>query len=298
MISESNDITARYAAEVVAGCVVLVAGEARATLCLRGAELRDWSVGGRAILWHGKPEIWDGVAPVLFPVCGALRGDLVRYPDRTARMPMHGFAQHWDFVLAGRGDDWVELVLRDDADSRAIYPYSFTLTLRYRLEEAGLTQELSVETDGPVPLPYALGVHPGFAVPGGQALLRFEREETPDIPVVIDRMFTGHRRPSGLSGRRLRLGAESFSAGGLCFLDAKSRALRLERPDGHGVEMQLEGFPHLVIWGRPGADLVALEGWTGFGDAVGWEGEFERRPSMRLLEPGQEDRYRVALSVF
>lgn len=33
---------------------------------------------GTEFLWQGDPAYWSGQAPVLFPICGSLRGDEAR----------------------------------------------------------------------------------------------------------------------------------------------------------------------------------------------------------------------------
>jgi galactose mutarotase-like enzyme len=273
-------------------------GAARATIARRGAEALIWRIGDRDMLWSGDPAWWGQVAPVLFPICGAARDDIVRFGGVPHPMPLHGFAAGLDFAIAATTDNTVVLTLTDGPATRPSLPFPFRLALRYALTDNDLSIDLDVTNPGPEPLPYALGLHPGFALPGGVGAVEFEAVESETVPVVRDRLFTAERRPSGVAGRRLDTGADTFARGALCFLDAASRSLRMSGPDGHGVGVRFEGFPHLVLWGRPGAPFLAVEAWTGHGDSVGFSGDFAERASMRLLPPGETASYGAVFSAF
>src|SRR5580704_18692348 len=65
-----------------------------------GAELsilRDGS--GRDLLWDGNPEFWNGRAPLLFPIVGALAGGVYRVADKTYALSRHGFARGKPFEV-------------------------------------------------------------------------------------------------------------------------------------------------------------------------------------------------------
>mgnify|MGYP002519715973 CR=1 FL=1 len=49
--------------------VILDNGNIRAEIAELGAEIRRLTVNGEDRFWSGDPEIWGGVAPVLFPNC-------------------------------------------------------------------------------------------------------------------------------------------------------------------------------------------------------------------------------------
>lgn len=276
----------------------LAHGTAAAEVSANGAELARWSLAGRDLLWSGDPAHWGATAPVLFPVCGALSGGIARFGAMSVTMPVHGFAHAARFRPLAAADDMLVLELRDTPETRALYPFAFRLRVTFRLAAIGLVQRLELHNPGPAPLPHALGLHPGFAVPGGVAEIAFEAEEDPQVPVIEAGLISAARRPSGLEGRRLRLDRSSFAAGALCFLGAKGRALRLTRPDGHGIAIRYGGIAHLALWGRPGADFIALEGWTGHGDASGFAGDFAARPSTRWLVPGGTARLSALFRAF
>ena len=47
-----------------------------------GAELKSIRKAGVEYLWEGRPEVWSGSAPLMFPICGGLRNDTYRYAGK------------------------------------------------------------------------------------------------------------------------------------------------------------------------------------------------------------------------
>ena len=274
-------------------------GTAQASVATSGAEAVAWSISDRAVLWPGDDRWWPGSAPVLFPVCGASRNGRVRHGETDVGMPLHGFAKDADFSVTAQTDDAVTLSLSDDAGTRALFPYPFRLTIRYALSEQTLTQTLTVANTGDAPMPYALGVHPGFTLADGLGEIAFEKAEAAEVPVIIDRLFSDQRQPSGIDGTRLSRSPALFErVGSLCLLNAASRSLTMTGPDGHGLTATFDGFPHIVLWAPPGAPFVAIEGWTGHGDPTGYDGQFADRPSTSWLSPGGSARYAATFTAF
>ncbi|TIW90948.1 MAG: aldose 1-epimerase family protein, partial [Mesorhizobium sp.] len=104
-----------------------------ATVVGQGAELvslRD--ADGTEFLWQAGPE-WRRHSPVLFPIVGRLKGDQMRHRGRTYPMTQHGFARDKPFTWARKGSRSCTLVLTDDADTRAHYPFAFRLEVTYTL---------------------------------------------------------------------------------------------------------------------------------------------------------------------
>src|SRR5262245_33426603 len=102
-------------------------GDAAAVIAVRGAEPQSWSLRGRDLLWQADPAYWERTSPLLFPIVGRARNDTIRVDGRSYRIGIHGFAASKDFSVVEKTDDSVRLILRDDADTREIFPFSFEL---------------------------------------------------------------------------------------------------------------------------------------------------------------------------
>ena len=278
--------------------IELTSGASRARISPHGAEWLAWSVDGRELLWAPDGVHWDRTAPVLFPVCGWTRGGVARVAGETFPLGLHGFAIGERFEVVGQGADHVTLRLTQSAATLAQYPFPFTLEVTYRLDDSSMEVAALIRNPGDAPMPYAFGLHPGFRWPlagGDKAAHRlvFDAPERAEVPVIAPGgLFSQQMRPVPVEGRKLLLDEALFAREALCFLGAASEGLSFEGPEGR-LRMDWEGFPHLVVWSRPGAPFLCLETWTGHGDPEGFEGDLFDKPSMITLPPGGEGRHRV-----
>ncbi len=299
--------------------IIIRHGDARAKVALRGAEMKSWSVGGRELIWQGDEKYWADSAPILFPVVGWTR-DGVLVDGRRYPLGLHGFAREQNFVVTRQEADRAVLRLKANPTTRALYPFEFAFYVEYIIQNNVLSIIINVTNEDDKILPYACGLHPGFvwplpgatpSLPGGADLMpggasslpggvwphfvRFDRDERAEVPVIAPGgLFSTRTRKIPLEGRELALTSGLFEEA-LCFLDARSAGLEFFARDAQGGEkpclrMELENFPHIALWSRPGAPFLCLEAWTGHGDPEGFDGDIFAKPSLRLLKPGETAR--------
>lgn len=258
------------------------------------ASIRD--AQGMEYLWQGDPQSWPGRATILFPYVGRLRNGRAESAQGPVIGSGHGFARRCDFALVSLTDTAVTLQITDSEETRAVYPYAFSLMLTYALEGDALRQTYTVQNSGKVSLPYCLGGHPGFNVPlipGEQFedyTVTFDQSETADCPMVdMEEGLILHKRNRFLTDRdRFSLNHVLFRGDALIFDQLKSRRVRLcSAVSGRGVEMDFEGWDILGIWSYPeDAPFICLEPWTG---AATWDVEddvFEHKRGMAFLAVG------------
>ncbi len=168
--------------------------------------------------------------------------------------------------------------------------------MEYILQNSELRVVIHVINQDEKTLPYACGLHPGFAwpLPGGEGrhFLRFDEVERTQVPVIAPGgLFSTQNRAIAFDGRELPLSEELFVEA-LCFLDARSQGVTLHAGAGAKpcLRMELENFPHIALWSRPGGKFLCLEAWTGHGDPENFNGDIFEKPSMRLLAPGESSR--------
>lgn len=282
--------------------IELEAGPSRAVVSPLGAEMRAWSVDGVPLLWEPDPAIWADVAPVLFPVVGWTRGSRILVDGRSYPLGLHGFARGQNFAVVERSPSHVRFALAPNEETKALYPFDWRLELEYRLEPAALRTELVVGNAGLRAMPYACGLHPGFRWPfaGGTPedyAISFAEAERDTVPVISpDGLFTRAMRRVPLDGRRIALSPDLMSREALCFLDLRSRAVAFAHEGGATITVELEDFPHLALWSRPGGRYLCIEAWTGHGDYVDANGDLFQKASMRHLAPGESARHAVKFS--
>lgn len=270
----------------------LETGSSWAEIAVVGAELKQWAVARQKLIWQPVPTVWPETSPILFPVVGWTKDARVRVGDQIYPLGLHGFARHRTFEIAAQDKNSVRLRLQSDAETRALYPFEFELFVEHRLTDDSIETSLFVRNTGDRELPYACGVHPGVRWPfaGGAPdayVIRFDKSENPDVPVIAPGGLIGAgAKHLPLKANVLPLEGELFENDALCFLNANSRGLRFEAPNGAAIRLVTEDFPHLALWCRPGHGFLCLEAWTGFSDPADFSGDLFAKPSMRRLAPG------------
>lgn len=261
-----------------------------------GAELCAWRTGGVEMIWAKDPKVWDQTAPILFPVVGWTRNGQVLVEGKTYPLSLHGFAWRKRFEVAERRRDYLRLLLVDDAETRALYPFSFHFEVEFRLRGGALDNHLIVANTDARPLPYACGLHPAFRWPLADSVAEhaivFEAEERPDVPVIgPGGLLMKETKRTPLAGNRLPLSPPMFARDALVFLNLKSRGLVFDNGAGARLRVALDDFPHAGFWTLPPAPYLCIEPWTGHGDPVDFRGDLYEKPSMRVLQPGESARH-------
>ncbi|WP_363348201.1 aldose 1-epimerase family protein [Methylocystis echinoides] len=261
-----------------------------------GAELSAWRADGVDMIWANDPKVWDRTAPVLFPVVGWTRDGRVAVEGKTYPLALHGFAWKKCFEIAERRPDYLRLVLLDDAETHALYPFAFRFEVEFQLRKGALENNLIVTNTDPRPLPYACGLHPAFRWPlaGSTAehAIIFEKPESPEVPVIgPGGLFSKPVRRTPLEGARLPLEPSMFARDALCFLNLNSRSLAFDNGAGARLKVTLDDFPHVGFWTLPPAPYLCIEPWTGYGDPEDFHGDLYQKPSMRILAPGAQARH-------
>ncbi|HEX9011653.1 MAG TPA: aldose 1-epimerase family protein [Holophagaceae bacterium] len=270
-------------------------GELEAELSSFGAELQALRFQGHDLLWDGGP-LWPRRAPLLFPIVGGLRDDALRHGGLAFRLPKHGFARDRAFTWIERASASCTLELADDAATRAAYPFAFRLRVRYGIQHGGLRTELTLTNPGATPLPASLGGHPAFRWPlapgipkAAHRVVFAEAEPDPIRRLDGQGLILPEPEANPVQGRLLALHEGLFEADALIFDRLRSRSLRFEAEGGPSIEVAWEGFPHLGLWAKPhpGPSFLCIEPWQGFASPADWEGDFEDKPGVVVLAPGE-----------
>lgn len=297
--------------------------ELRVEILLAGGELCSvfHKTTKRECIWQARPEIWGSHAPILFPSIGKLIGDSFRYGNKSYPHPKHGIVRgrvmqlvdvstslHQELCKTLQKQNnttndlhpisqvnavWMSLV--SDANSHKFYPFDFEFYVAFSLHKNNLSQHFLVKNTGTELMPFALGGHPGFALPISDSefietcYLEFEFNETLDRHVITPAgFFASDTDPFLLNEQIIRLNPTLFDDDALVFHQPKSNKITLRcDQNAHFVEFDYSGFPILAIWAKPNAPYVCLEPWFGHADFEDAPIDFVDKPGIIKLEPGK-----------
>lgn len=282
----------------------IASGGISATVLAHGAELCSLKTAdGLELMWQAGAE-WRRHAPLLFPIVGRLKNDRLRHQGKLYSMTQHGFARDSQFEWVERGLCSCRLVLADDAETRARFPFAFRLSVTYSLRDGGLDVAFEIANPGAEVLPASLGGHPAFNWPllQGQAKENYRLTFAHDEPAPIRRLRDGLLRasfePTPIEGRVLALSEALFEDDAVILNAPASNAVRYAAEGGPSLEVSWNGFRELGIWSKPGgAPFLCIEPWHGFASPVDFDGEFTDKPGLMQIKPGETRKltYRIAV---
>lgn len=266
-----------------------------ATIVAQGAELVSLrNTEGVEFLWQAGPA-WPRHSPVLFPIVGRLKGDQLRHRGQLYPLTQHGFARDKRFDWAERGPRSCTLVLTDDADSRARYPFAFRLAVTYTLERRQVGIAFEITNTGDEPLPASIGAHPAFNwpllldLPKEAYRLDFANAEHAPIRRLKDGLLLAAPQPTPVEGKVLALSERLFDEDAVIMDRPASSSVRYAADRGPAIEVSWQGFQELGIWSKPGgAPFLCIEPWHGIASPADFDGEFTDKPGIMPIAPAEK----------
>jgi galactose mutarotase-like enzyme len=266
-----------------------------ATVKADGAELCSLTnAEGLELLWQAGPQ-WPRHAPTLFPIVGRLKNDVLRHRGKLYPMTQHGFARDHRFEWVERGPASCTLVLSDNAQTRARYPFGFRLAITFAVTGPGLDVALEVANTGDEMLPASIGAHPAFNWPLLPILtkeayaLTFSRNEPAPIRRLRDGLLRAAPEPTPITGNKLALRERLFDDDAVILDRVASTSVRYAAERGPAIEVSWEGFPELGVWSKlGGAPFLCIEPWHGFASPSDFDGEFADKPGVMHIPEGEK----------
>lgn len=271
----------------------------------RGAQLstlRDRN--GQNLLWGGDPSVWNGRAPLLFPIVGALAGGTYRLGADVRPLSRHGFARGSLFEVVESSAAAATFRLSADAVTFQIYPFRFELDVHFALQGPTLSVTADVCNKGDADLPASFGFHPAFRwpLPYGRSRSAHFIEFAADERAPIRRLnaaglLTPELHPTPVADRRLALADALFQDDVIIFDAARSRSVSFGADDGPRIEVSYPDSPYLGIWTKPRANFICIEPWHGVADPEGFSGDFRTKPGVFLVAAGATVSIKMAITL-
>lgn len=252
---------------------------------------------GTEYLWQGDADIWARRAPILFPILGRLKDNTYLLDGVPHKIGQHGFARDCIFELVEQSDTQAVFRLTDNAETRRLYPFSFSLTITYTLEGNRLTKCHRVKNRSEQVMYYELGVHDGFRAPleenetMAQYAIRLPGLDAIE-PYGMDEqaMVTPKGKTIPLENGRLFLTPATYNLDTV-ILDQppQARAVLVDSQDRPRVTVDFPQFPYLGIWTQDkpfDTNYVCIEPWSTLPDATFVGRELKEKAGIRSLQPG------------
>lgn len=247
------------------------------------------------IMWNGSEgDIWKGTSPIMFPVAVRFTNNEYTYKGNRYEMPTLGVVKASELELVKSTSQSATFVLEANEDTKKNYPFDFRLSVTYSLDGNELINEFNVENFGDEAMPYAMGGHPGFALPlkGGKTRDDFEitlsSKVTTDRPILIEGSIGPERKPFLENEDVIGLTDMRVPDHGMVLLGHGVERIGVaEKGEKPFVEIRFDDFPNVNIWSPPSVPFVAIEPMIGHHDFAPSNIAIEDKDYLLQLGAGQ-----------
>jgi galactose mutarotase-like enzyme len=268
-----------------------------------GAELISLKSNSTELLWQADKTVWPRYAPVLFPIVGKLKENKFKHNNAEYNLNQHGFARDKEFTLIEQSESILEFELTANEETLEIYPFHFSLRIRYELNDSTLRVKYLVFNPDKSDLLFSIGAHPGFNCKriAGESLndfyLEFNKQDKLVIEKLSDGLLSGETSELELNAGKLPLNEKLFEFDALVFKNTQIETITLcSVKSEQKIVMNCKGWPYFGIWTKKGSDaFVCLEPWFGIADSVDSNGSLELKEGIIQLQPYQN--YECVFSV-
>ena len=255
----------------------------------KGAEIQNIICGGTEYMWSRDEKFWAQSAPIMFPMCGGLKGGRYELDGVSYEMPKHGFAKLSEFEVEKQTENSVTFVLYDNEQTRKMYPFAFAFRVSYELEGKSIKVTYDAENRDNKTMYCTFGAHEAYACPEGIEAyeLIFSEKETLYAYGLNGDIVTDYTKLVLSGSDRLALDDKHFVLDALVFRGVKSNSVTLaSKVSDRRVRVAFEGFDYLVLWHKHTAPYICIEPWCGLPDVVGSGYNFAEKEGMHALAVG------------
>ncbi len=263
------------------------------TISTMGAELMSINKNGTELLWYGDKNVWSGRSPLLFPIVGRLKNDILKYNGKEYFLKKHGFAKTSEFVYKKISNTEAKFTLESTEKTKESYPFDFKLDVIYTILENKLTITYNVYNMGCENMYFTIGGHPGFNCEMGDMLI-FEKNETAKKYAMNADSYIYETRDFLTDSREIEITKDIFANDALIFKNLNSKSITLKRKN-YEIKVDYKNAPCLGLWAVAGAPYVCIEPWFGMDDHIDANCTFDKKDG--IIELASKDVFSYSFDI-
>lgn len=237
-------------------------------------------------IWEGNPDFWGKHSPILFPIVGTLKNNSFHYDGKDYQLSRHGFAREMEFDLVEKSENSATFSIKSSTETLKKYPFEFELQLIYTVEGFNLDIEYKVINNGKSAMPFSIGAHPAFALPGNfeNYSIAFNKEESLEYYLLENDLISNQTKKLEVQNKQVPLTYQLFENDALIFKTLESDSLTILENSNPIVTVHFEDFPSLGIWTKMNAPFLCIEPWFGYSDTNENSGNLFEKEGIQILD--------------
>ena len=250
-----------------------------------GAELCSLkNANNRESIWEGNPTYWGKHSPVLFPIVGTLKNNTFNHNTKEYQLNRHGFARDMEFELVDKTESTATFSIQSNSATLANYPFQFELQIQYTLVHTTLEIAYTVINKDSTEIPFSIGAHPAFALPGNFENYSFEKAEPLEYTLLENDLVSTQTETIATHSNSVPLTYKLFERDALIFKKLQSNSLTILDKEKPVLKVHFEDFPNLGIWTKIGAPFICIEPWFGYSDTIKSNGNLFEKEGIIILK--------------
>jgi galactose mutarotase-like enzyme len=245
----------------------------------------------KEFIWEGNPAFWGKHSPILFPIVGSLKNNAYQYNGKEYHLSRHGFAREMEFELIEKSEESATFSLVSTIETKKKYPFDFELQICYSLEENKLNIDYKVINKNDFIMPFSIGAHPAFALPGNfeDYSLEFQQQENLKYYLLEEGLISNNSNEIQLKNRQLDLNYNLFENDALVFKTLASKSISILKNSVSFLKVNFANFPNLGIWTVKNGPFLCIEPWFGYSDTDTLKeyDDFSKKEEIQLLEKNE-----------
>lgn len=244
----------------------------------KGAEIRSLrdKTTGEEYIWQINESIWGSSSPILFPAIGNIKNDKVIFDGKEYAMTKHGIIRNNDqLIFKQLNDSSCSFTLNSSDETLVLYPFDFSFTVEFTLNEKILKMEYKIENESSVPMHFSCGGHTAYACSLNETtqladyVIEFPIQQNLKTRTLgSSGLLSNNEKEILIENGMLSLSNELFNEDALIFTPIDFDWVRLRKKNKEkGVIVRFPDYPNLALWSKPGADFVCIEPWLGLPDS-------------------------------
>jgi galactose mutarotase-like enzyme len=250
-------------------------------------------------LWGGHPEFWGKHSPILFPIVGTLKNNTYTYNSVQYHLPRHGFARDGVFELLDKNENSATFSMQSSEETLQVYPFHFELQISYMLEGKSLNIHYKVSNKGASKMPFSIGAHPAFSLPGNfeNYSILFEKEESLIYNLLENDLISNTTKILATVKNEVPLDYQLFENDALIFKSLQSNYLTIHETGNPFIKVCYDDFPNLGVWTKKDAPFLCIEPWFGYSDSVESSGQLMDKEGIQILEYHQTFKSKFSIEI-
>ena len=254
----------------------------------------------KELLYQPIENSWQGQDVIIFPFVARLKDGNYQYKGKTYERKNHGLIRYRKGIETKINNQELKVEFHSDEETKKRYPFDFSLTVYYRLRGKRLAISRSIQNLSSEPLPYRMGGHPAFRLPGikkekefdisGNKIFLPKNRKLTRITRDKDYHYVTGKEAFG-KGNRIPLSKALFRHYPTLILDAYNIPyVDLVKTDGSGIRVYKDGIAYLALWSdEKWGNYVAIEPWQGLPDFLDSDKDITKKNTIQRLAPGKVD---------